>query len=71
MKRRLAAGIIGMCCLGGCVTSPTQLGQTAGGILGSLLVPGLGTGLGTLVGTVAGLVVENELDKVRQQKERV
>ena len=70
MKRQFVAGFVAVCCLSGCATSPTQIGQTAGGLLGSLLIPGVGTGLGALVGTVAGLAVENELDKSHQQKER-
>ena len=71
MTRRLATVLLAVCCLSGCATSATQIGQTAGGLLGSVLVPGVGTGLGSLVGTVAGLVVDGQLDKVREKKERV
>ena len=71
MTHRLAVILLGACCLSGCAASATQVGQTAGGILGSLLVPGVGTGLGSLVGTVAGLVVDDQLDKAREKKERV
>lgn len=51
--------------------SPAQVGQTTGTIAGAALVPGVGAPLGAIVGTLAGLVVEHELDKVREQKERV
>ena len=51
--------------------SPTQVGQTAGGIAGGLLVPGIGMPIGALVGTLAGLVVEGQVDKSREQHERV
>ena len=50
--------------------SPTQVGQTAGGIAGSFIAPGVGTQLGALVGTLAGMVVEQQVDKVREKKER-
>ena len=49
----------------------TQVGQTAGSIAGAALVPGVGAPLGTLIGTLAGLVVDGQIDKVREQKERV
>ena len=51
--------------------SPTQVGQTAGTLAGGMLVPGPGAPLGALVGTLAGLVVEHQMDKVREKKERV
>ncbi len=51
--------------------SPAQVGQATGTIAGAALVPGVGAPFGALVGTLAGLVVEHELDKVREQKERV
>ena len=70
MKRQLAAVLLGVSCCAGCAASATQVGQTAGGVLGGLLVPGVGAGLGSLVGTVAGLVVDDQLDKVREKKER-
>ena len=49
--------------------SPTQVGQTAGGIAGGLLAPGIGMPIGALVGTLAGLVVEGQVDKSREKQE--
>ena len=75
MSRALQTFLIGSLCaamLAGCSgVSPTQVGQAAGGIAGGLLVPGIGTQIGALVGTLAGLVVEGQVDKSREQKERV
>ena len=64
----LAALVMGA---GGSGGSPTQVGQTAGGIAGSFLAPGIGSTVGALVGTLAGMVVEEQVDKAREQKERV
>ena len=50
--------------------SPTQVGQTAGTLAGAAIIPGIGAPLGTLVGTLAGLVIEQQVEKVREQKER-
>ena len=50
--------------------SPTQIGQTAGSIAGGAIAPGVGVPLGALVGTLAGMLVEGEVDRVREVKER-
>lgn len=50
--------------------SPTQIGQAAGTLAGAAIIPGIGAPIGTLVGTLAGLVIEEQVDKVREQKER-
>jgi outer membrane lipoprotein SlyB len=47
------------------------VGQTTGTIAGAAIVPGIGAPLGALVGTLAGLLVEHQVDKVREQKEQV
>ena len=61
-----------MLAVSGCSgVSPMQVGQTAGGIAGSLIAPGIGSTVGALVGTLAGMVVEGQVDKAREQKERV
>jgi len=58
--------------LSGCAAiSPTQVGQTTGTLAGAAIVPGIGAPLGALVGMLAGLLVEQQVDKVREQKERV
>lgn len=59
----LLAGCSGM--------SATQVGQTAGGMAGGVLIPGVGAPIGALVGTLAGLVIDQSLDRSREQKERV
>ena len=64
--------LVGIATISGCSgVSPAQIGQTTGTIAGAALVPGVGAPFGALIGTLAGLVVEHELDKVREQKERV
>ena len=56
----------------GCASvSPTQVGQTAGSMAGAVIVPGLGMPIGALIGTLAGLVVEKQIDKGREAKERM
>ena len=50
--------------------APAQLGQTAGTIIGSAIIPGIGAPLGALVGLLAGMVVQSEVDKVTEKKER-
>ena len=64
--------VISLLVLSGCGgMSPSQLGQALGTIAGSAIAPGVGTPIGALVGTLAGLVVEGEVDKGREKKERV
>ena len=50
--------------------SPTQIGQTVGSIAGGAIAPGVGTPIGALVGTLAGMLVEGEVDRGREVKER-
>mgnify|MGYP001591676048 FL=1 len=72
MRRTFLCGMAAACFLVGCAgVSPTQVGQTAGSIVGAALAPGLGMPLGALVGTLTGLVFEQHLDKVREQREQV
>ena len=69
--RGWSAFLVGAIAASGCsAVSPTQVGQAAGTIAGATLIPGIGAPLGTLVGTLAGLVIEQQVDKVREQKER-
>ncbi len=61
----------GMLALTGCsAMSPTQIGHAIGGIAGGLIAPGIGAPLGALVGTLGGLLVEGQVDKAREQRER-
>jgi len=72
MSRRVVSHVIACLLIAGCASlSPTQVGQATGSIAGAVLAPGIGMPLGALVGTLAGLVVESQVDKVREQKERV
>lgn len=72
MQKRVVLELIGLLVVAGCAgVSPVQVGQTAGSIAGAVLVPGLGMPIGTIAGTLAGLVIEGQLDKVREKKERV
>ncbi len=72
MRSVVVVGLLGMVTLAGCSgMSAAQVGQTAGAIAGSAIAPGPGTTLGALVGTLAGLVLDEQLDKTREQKERV
>lgn len=71
MVRRLVVGFVGGLVVAGCAgMSPSQVGQTTGGLAGAIIAPGVGMPLGALVGTLAGLVVEDQMDKVRQKTER-
>ena len=64
--------LVGCLVIGGCAgLSPTQVGQTTGSIAGGAIAPGIGAPIGALVGTLAGLVIEHQMDKVREQRERV
>ena len=64
-------GIVSLSLASGCAgISPAHLGQTAGTIAGSAIVPGLGAPIGALLGLVAGLLVQNEVGKVTEKHER-
>ena len=67
----LVALIIGSLVAGCAGVSPTQLGQMIGSVAGGFIAPGPGVPLGGLVGNLAGMVVERQVDKAREQHERV
>lgn len=72
MRAHRVVGLVSVFIVAGCSgVSPTQVGQAAGGIAGSFIVPGIGGTVGALVGTLAGLMVEGHVDKTREQHERV
>ena len=71
MSRRYLFGIILSLFLSGCAgLSPAQVGQTAGTIAGAAIIPGIGAPVGALVGLLAGMVVQGEVDKVTEKRER-
>lgn len=58
--------------LSGCATvPPQQVGQMVGTLAGSVIVPGVGAPLGSLVGLLTGMVLQQQVDKVTEKKERV
>ena len=72
MSTRVVVGVLVLLAVGGCSgVSPTQVGQTIGTLAGAAIAPGIGAPIGTLVGTLAGLVLEQEVDKVREKQERI
>lgn len=50
--------------------SPAQVGQATGSVAGAAIIPGIGAPIGALVGTLAGLLIEGQVDKSREKKER-
>src|SRR3989338_10596284 len=57
--------------LAGCASvSPTQVGQMMGTIAGSVAAPGVGGPLGGLVGLLAGMVVQGQVDRGTERRER-
>ena len=68
--RVLVAVIIVGLCTGCAGVSPTQVGQTAGTIAGSAIAPGIGAPIGSLVGLIAGMLVQGQVDKVTEKRER-
>ena len=68
----LVAGALALGMASGCAgVSPGQVAQTAGTIVGSVIAPGIGAPIGSLVGLLAGLVLQGEMDKANEKKERV
>ena len=71
MRRQVLVGVMGVVVVSGCAgISPSQVGQTAGTIAGAVLVPGIGAPLGALAGLLAGMVVQGEVDKATEKRER-
>ena len=58
-------------CAAGCAAvPPAQVGQTAGTIAGAAIVPGIGAPIGAFIGAVAGMLVQGQMDKVTEKRER-
>ena len=71
MRRRIFVGVIGIAFACGCASvPPAQVGQTAGTIAGAAIVPGIGAPIGALIGLLAGMVVQGEVDKATEHRER-
>jgi hypothetical protein len=49
---------------------PAQVGQTAGTIAGAVLAPGIGAPVGAFIGMVAGMLVQGQVDKATEKRER-
>lgn len=64
------AAVLLVCGSGCSGVAPAQIGQTAGTILGAAVAPGIGPPVGALIGLLAGMVVQGEVDKVTEQRER-
>lgn len=71
MRTLQRIGLLSILLSAGCAgIPPAQVGQTAGTIVGNVLAPGIGAPVGALLGTLAGLVVQGEVDKATEKRER-
>ena len=71
MSRRLLVALVSLIVAGGCAgISPTHTGQTVGTIAGAAIAPGIGAPIGALIGMLAGWLVQGEVDKVTEKRER-
>lgn len=70
-RRYLLVGAMAALISGGCSgMAPAQVGQTAGTIVGAVIAPGIGPPLGALAGLLGGMLVQGEMDKVTEKRER-
>ena len=71
MRTRFLTGTLSLLLTSGCAgISPAQVGQTAGTVAGMAIVPGVGAPVGALVGLLAGMVVQGQVDKATERRER-
>jgi hypothetical protein len=71
MRGSVLVGILAVSVSAGCAgIAPAQVGQTAGTIAGAAIVPGVGAPIGALVGLVAGMLVQGQVDKGIERRER-
>ena len=71
MRRRLLVGVSALWLAAGCAAvPPAQVGQTAGTIAGAALAPGIGAPVGAFIGMVAGMLVQGQVDKATEKRER-
>lgn len=68
--RPILVGAMLLTIASGCAgISPVQIGQTVGTIAGAVLVPG-GAPIGALVGMLTGMLVQGQVDKATETRER-
>ena len=69
--RRVLVGVSALWLAAGCAAvPPAQVGQTAGTIAGAAIVPGIGAPVGALIGVMAGMLVQGQMDKATETRER-
>ena len=70
-RHRLLLGVTVLWVAAGCAAvPPAQVGQTAGTIAGMAIAPGVGAPIGAFIGAVAGMLVQGQVDKVTEKRER-
>ncbi len=71
MKSFLSVGVVVSLLATGCASVPvSQVGQTAGTIAGAAIAPGIGAPIGALIGLLAGTVMQGQVDRSIEKKER-
>lgn len=71
MRRTILVGVaLSLAAVGCAGVPPAQIGQTAGTLAGGALAPGVGAPVGALVGLLAGMLIQGEMDRVMEQRER-
>jgi hypothetical protein len=67
----LLVGVSACMTAAGCAAvPPAQIGQTAGTLAGGVIAPGIGAPIGALVGALAGMLVQGQVDKATETRER-
>ena len=67
----MLVGVAALWLTTGCAAvPPAQVGQTAGTIAGAALAPGIGAPVGAFIGMVAGMLVQGQVDKATEKRER-
>ena len=71
IRCRILVGGLVLGLVSGCAgVPPAQVAQTTATIVGAAILPGIGAPIGSLVGLLAGLLVQNEMDKATEKRER-
>lgn len=70
-RRRMLLGAAALWCAAGCAAvPPAQVGQTAGTIAGAVIAPGVGAPIGAFIGAAVGMLVQGQMDKATEKRER-
>ena len=70
-RRAILVGAAVLWLAAGCAAvPPAQIGQTAGTLAGAAIVPGIGAPIGAVIGAMAGMLVQGQLDKATEKRER-